>query len=143
MLTVTLATTAVALPTGLAVTIIVLRLVVAIVFVGMGISHFIPVTSRGMAAMIPPRMRREGILSPRNLVGFTGVCEIVGGLGLLFPPTRIVAGIALVVFLAAVFPANAYAATRPEKFGALAVPFAPRLVAQIVLAAVVLVVAFL
>jgi uncharacterized membrane protein len=120
----------------------VLRLVIAAVFVLMGVNHFVPGSVRTMAAMIPPRMRRPGILSPVNLVYLTGACEIAGGLGLVFPPTRVAAGIALVVFLACVFPANAYAATRRDRFGALAVPFVPRLIGQIVLAALIVVVAF-
>ncbi|TAJ49368.1 MAG: DoxX family membrane protein [Herbiconiux sp.] len=124
----------------------VLRILIALVFIGMGANHFVPRSARTMAAMIPPRMR-TGILSaggrvtPLTLVYLTGVCEIAGGLGLLFPPTRLAAGIALVVFLACVFPANAYAATRRDTFGALAIPFWPRLIGQIVLAALVLLVA--
>ena len=119
------------------------RAIVALIFIGMGINHFRPRPARGMAAMIPPRMRRSGILSPINLVYFTGACEILGGVGILIPFTRIAAAIALTVFLVVVFPANAYAAGRPEKFGRLAVPFWPRLIAQLVLIAVVLVAGFL
>ncbi|MFB2581195.1 DoxX family membrane protein [Herbiconiux sp. P15] len=126
----------------LTVSALVLRILLAVVFIGMGISHFVPASVRAMAAMIPPRLRSTRI-TPRMLVYVTGVCEIAGGLGLLFPPTRIAAGIALVVFLAAVFPANAYAARHKERFGALAIPFWPRLIGQIVLAALILVAAFL
>jgi uncharacterized membrane protein len=90
-----------------------------------------------MAAMIPPRMRAAGILSPRALVIGTGVCEIAGGLGLLFPPTALAAGICLVVFLVAVFPANAYAAAHPKRFGSAAMPLVPRLIGQLILIALV------
>ena len=122
----------------------ILRVLIALVFVGMGINHFVPASVRTMAAMIPPRLRSSSpVLSPRMLVWFTGVCEIAGGLGLLWPPTRVAAGIALVVFLVAVFPANAYAARHPSRFGALAIPFWPRLLGQVVLAALILVVALL
>jgi uncharacterized membrane protein len=38
----------------------------------------------------------------------------------------------------AVFPANAYASQHPEKFGRAAIPFWPRLVAQLALIALVL-----
>lgn len=120
---------------------LVVRILVAVAFIAMGVNHFVPRSVRGMAAMIPPRLRSERI-TPRMLVYITGVCEIAGGLGLLFPPTRIAAGIALVVFLAAVFPANAYAAEHKEKFGMLAVPFWPRLIGQVMLAALVLFAAF-
>ena len=115
----------------------VLRLILAAAFVFMGVAHFLPAVQRTMAAMIPPRMRLVGMLRPRNLVILTGVCEIAGGLGLLFPPTMVVAGICLVAFLVAVFPANAYAAAHPERFGRVAVPLVPRLIGQLVLIALV------
>jgi len=118
-----------------------IRIVLALVFVGMGIAHFRPKTARGMAAMIPPRLRRPGILSPINLVKLTGVCEIAGGIGLLIPATRVAAAIALIVFLIAVFPANAFAAHHPEKFGKAAIPFWPRLVMQLALIGVLVFVA--
>jgi uncharacterized membrane protein len=122
----------------------ILRGLIALVFVGMGVNHFVPASARTMAAMIPPALRSSSpLLSPRMLVRFTGICEIAGGFGLLWPPTRIAAGVALVVFLAAVFPANAYAARDRARFGALAVPFWPRLLLQVVLAALILAVAFL
>jgi len=107
------------------------RIVLALVFVVMGIAHFRPKPARAMAAMIPPRMRRSGLLSPVNLVRFTGVCEIAGGIGLLVPATRVAAAIALIVFLIVVFPANAFAAQHPEKFGKAAIPFWPRLIGQL------------
>ncbi len=119
---------------------LVLRILLAAVFLFMGINHFLPNPRRGMRAMIPPALRRPGIPSPAFLVAFTGVCELAGAAGLLAPwPTlRLITGIALMVFLVAVFPANAYAAAHREKFGAVAIPFWPRLIAQLVLIAVVL-----
>jgi len=113
----------------------------AVLFLGMGVTHFVPAVSRGMAAMIPPRLRREGLAKPINLVYFTGVCELAGGVGLL-TPLRPIAAIALVVFLIAVFPANAYAAQHPERFGRVAIPFWPRLAAQLALIALLVFVAF-
>jgi uncharacterized membrane protein len=107
----------------------VLRGIVAAIFLVMGINHFRPRAARGMARMIPPRMQREGVLRPINLVYFTGACEILGGIGILLPWTRLAAAIALTVFLVAVFPANAYAAQHPDRFGRLAIPFWPRLIA--------------
>ena len=111
----------------------VLRIVLAVVFIGAGISHFAPGVQRTMAAMIPPRLRTTGVLRPANLVIVTGVCEIAGGLGLLYPPTIVTAGVCLIVFLAAVFPANAFAAQYPDRFGVAAIPLVPRLVGQLVL----------
>lgn len=108
----------------------VLRGALALVFVGMGVSHFVPAVARTMAAMIPPSLRWP---SARAVVVFTGLCEIAGGLGLLVPSTRVAAGIALVVFLVVVFPANARAAADPQRFGRAAIPFWPRLLLQLAL----------
>jgi uncharacterized membrane protein len=116
----------------------VLRGLTAIIFIGMGINHFRPPAARGMARIIPPWMRRDGLLKPLNLVYLTGACEILGGVGILLPWTRLAASIALTVFLIAVFPANHYASQHPEKFGRAAIPFWPRLFAQFVLIALVL-----
>lgn len=117
----------------------VLRGAVAVIFVGMGINHFRPRASRAMARIVPPRIRWDGILKPINLVYFTGVCELLGGVGILIPATRLAAAIALAAFLVAVFPANAYASQHPELFGRMAIPFWPRLVGQFGLIALVLV----
>lgn len=117
----------------------ILRAVAAIIFVGMGINHFRPRAARGMARIIPPYLRREGLFRPINLVYLTGVCELLGGIGILLPWTRLPAAIALTLFLIAVFPANDYASRHPEKFGRAAIPFWPRFAAQLVLIALVLV----
>lgn len=110
------------------------RTAMAVGLVGMGTFHFVPAGTRGMAAMIPPRMRGRSLASPESLVRVTGACEVAGALGLLNPRTRVAAGAALIVFFAAVFPANVYAAKHPERFGAVAVAFWPRLAGQVVLA---------
>ncbi|MEQ1737710.1 MAG: hypothetical protein ABL886_15055 [Rhodoglobus sp.] len=114
----------------------IVRGTLAAIFVGMGVLHFVPGPARGMSAMIPPALKKR--VSGIVLVRFTGLCEIAGGIGLLVPGIRFVAGIALVVFLIAVFPANAYAAAHPERFGRAAIPFWPRLFAQLALIALVL-----
>jgi uncharacterized membrane protein len=120
-----------------------LRVVVAVLFVVAGISHFAPTVQRTMAAMIPPRLRFTGWRSPKNLVIFTGLCEIAGGIGLLVESTRVTSGVALAVFLIAVFPANAYAARHRERFGAVAIPLVPRLAGQVVLIGLVLAVSLI
>jgi uncharacterized membrane protein len=117
---------------------LVVRVLVAALFLFMGVLHFLPRTSKGMAELIPPTLRFEGPFGPRTLVLLTGACEILGAIGLLIPATTLFAGIALAFFLIAVFPANAYASQHPEMFGAIAVPFLPRLVAQVVLIGIVL-----
>ena len=109
----------------------VLRIALATVFVGMGVAHFVPGPARTMGAMVPPALTRR--ISARVLVRFTGLCEIAGGIGLLFAPTRLAAAVCLVVFLVAVFPANARAAAHPERFGSASIPFWPRFVAQLAL----------
>ncbi len=118
---------------------LVLRILLAVAFVGMGVAHFRPGPSRGMAAMIPAYFTRGGLVSRISLVRFTGVCEIAGGIGLLVPVTTFLAGIMLVLFLVAVFPANHYASEHPDRFGAAAIPFWRRYIAQLVLIAVILV----
>ena len=107
----------------------------AILFAAMGVAHFMPSVARGMAAMIPPRLKGTGLVSGKSLVRFTGVCEIAGGVGLLVPLTHAAAAVALIVFLVAVFPANVYASQHPERFGRAAIPFWPRLAGQLVLIA--------
>lgn len=109
------------------------RVALALIFVGMGITHFRPGPARVMAKTIPPALRREGLLRPLNLVYLTGVCEIAGGIGILLPPTRTAAAVALVVFLIAVWPANNHLAENPDRFGSLSIPFWRRYVAQLVL----------
>ena len=113
------------------------RLVVTIalagVFLLMGVAHFVPSSARGMAAIIPPSLKRPGWPSATSLVRFTGLCELAGGIGLLIPMVHLAAAIALIVFLVAVFPANAYASQHPEKFGRAAIPFWPRLAGQLAL----------
>jgi uncharacterized membrane protein len=118
----------------------VVRPLVAAGFAGMGVAHFVPGVAKGMSAMIPPGIRRRSPVGAKALVRLTGVCEIAGAAGLLVRPTRPAAAAALVLFLAAVFPANAYAARDPEQFGAIAIPLVPRAAAQVVLAALVAVV---
>ena len=113
------------------------RIITAVVFVGIGITHFVPTVVRGMAAMVP-RVFHGRPFSPRGWVWVTGVAEIAGGIGLLWPPTQALAGILLAVFLVCVFPANAYAAQHRDRFGVIAVPLVPRLLMQLALIALVL-----
>jgi len=52
------------------------------------------------------------------MVRASGICEILGGVGLLVPQTRRPAAWGLVALLVAVFPANIYMATNPLEAGA-------------------------
>jgi uncharacterized membrane protein len=56
------------------------------------------------------RMVPSGFPRPELLVSLTGVCEILGTIGLLAPPFARSAAIGLALLLIAVFPANVRAA---------------------------------
>lgn len=75
------------------------RALCALFFVAAGIGHF--VIPSFYLAMMPPWLPAHAFL-----VQLSGVAEIAGGLGLLIPRVRRVAGIGLIVLLIAVFPAN-------------------------------------
>lgn len=117
------------------------RAVMSTALAGMGVLHLVPGPARRMAAIVPPAMRGRP-LSARQLVLLTGGCELAGAVGLQLPRTRRAAGTALIVFFAAVFPANAYAARHPDRFGPIAVPLLPRAAGQVVIAALTAFAAF-
>ncbi len=50
-----------------------------------------------------------------TVVTLSGVAEIAGGLGVLAPRTRRLAGLWLIALLAAVFPANLYMARQSRR----------------------------
>ena len=50
------------------------------------------------------------------LVYLTGIMEIAGGIGIIYPETRKITGRLLVIFLIAVFPANIYMWTHDIAF---------------------------
>jgi uncharacterized membrane protein len=79
-------------------------------FIAAGINHF--VMPRAYERMVPPALEPRA----RQVVQVSGVAELLGGVGVLVPRTRRVAGKALIALLAAVFPANLYMARTPERF---------------------------
>ncbi|HEY1793890.1 MAG TPA: DoxX family membrane protein [Opitutaceae bacterium] len=80
-----------------------MRLLLAVFFVGAGLNHFrVPAV---YAAMIPPWLPW-----PDGLNLIAGACEVLGGIGVLVPRTRIAAGWGLAALLVAVFPANLHVA---------------------------------
>jgi uncharacterized membrane protein len=86
----------------------------AVFFVGSGVNHFvIPDTYK---QIVPP-----GLGDPVTLVRVSGVAEIAGGVGVLLPRTRQLAGCGLIALLAAVFPSNVYMARNPAKFAKIPV----------------------
>jgi uncharacterized membrane protein len=81
----------------------------AAMFAMTGVAHFVPAMRRDMIAIVPPRLPAPGLL-----VTITGVLELVGAAGLLYPPTRVAAAVCLFVLMLAMFPANIYAARMPN-----------------------------
>lgn len=81
----------------------------AAMFVVTGFAHFVNPLRRDMIAIVPPRLP-----APASLVTLTGVLEIVGAIGLLYPPTRVAAAVCLFALMIAMFPANVYAARMPN-----------------------------
>jgi uncharacterized membrane protein len=80
------------------------RLGLAVMFLFTGMAHF----SRQRAdlvRMVPPRLPAPGVL-----VAVTGIAQVVLALLLIWPDTARGAGIALMLLLAALFPANLHAA---------------------------------
>jgi uncharacterized membrane protein len=86
----------------------------AIFYIVAGALHFIKTDAylRIMPPYIPWHLA---------MVRISGVFEILGGLGLLVPPTRRAAAWGLIALLIAVFPANVYMATNPIEAGATSI----------------------
>jgi uncharacterized membrane protein len=78
-------------------------------FVMTGIAHFVNPLRRDMIAIVPPRLPAAGLL-----VTLTGVLELAGAAGLLYPPARVAAAACLFVLMLVMFPANIYAARMPD-----------------------------
>jgi uncharacterized membrane protein len=81
----------------------------AVMFVMTGVAHFVPAMRRDMIAIVPPRLPAAGLL-----VTITGVLELLGAAGLLYPPTCVAAAVCLFVLMLVMFPANVYAARMPN-----------------------------
>ena len=81
----------------------------AAMFVLTGVAHFVNPLRRDMIAIVPPRLP-----APGALVTITGVLELAGAIGLLYPPTRVAAAVCLFLLMLAMFPANVYAARMPD-----------------------------
>lgn len=70
-----------------------------VLFVGAGVGHFI--RPAPYVGIVPPWIPAPGLV-----VALSGVAELLGGLGVLWKPTRRAASIGLILLLIAVFPAN-------------------------------------
>ncbi len=81
----------------------------AAMFVMTGVAHFVNPLRRDMIAIVPPALPAPGVL-----VTATGVLELAGAAGLLYPPTRAAAAVCLFLLMLAMFPANVHAARMPN-----------------------------
>lgn len=84
-------------PNGLGLTLS--RQLLAFFFVGAGLMHFVKPDL--YQAIVPPWLPDAPLL-----VVASGICEMLGGVGVLHPVTRRAAGWGLIALLVAVFPAN-------------------------------------
>ncbi len=83
-----------------------------IVFVGAGLNHF--AMPRAYRRIVPPWLGDPPTRA--TVVTVSGIAEVAGGLGVLAPRTRRLAGLWLIALLAAVFPANLHMARNPGEF---------------------------
>jgi uncharacterized membrane protein len=92
-----------------------LRWLLTVAMVGAGLLHF--VNPAPYVAMMPAALPAH-----LALVYLSGVAEIAGGLGLILPATRRLAGWGLVALLLAVLPANVNMAINQLPLGDTVVP---------------------
>jgi uncharacterized membrane protein len=101
------------------------RIGLAVMFCFTASAHFSSMRE-DLIRMVPP-----SVPYPELMVTFTGVCEILGAIGLLVRRTRRLAAAALIVFLLAVLPANIHAATSGVTLrGQPPTPLVPRIALQ-------------
>ncbi len=115
----------------------------ALMFLVTGIAHFVNPLRRDLIAIVPPRLPALGPIAPdvrSLLVTVTGVLELLGAAGLLYPPTRAAAAVALGVMMLAMFPANVYASRMPSPPKSMTTRLPLRTVEQIVFVGAALVV---
>jgi uncharacterized membrane protein len=84
-----------------------------VLFIAAGALHFVrPAWYR---SIVPPQLGHAP-----ELVAISGICEIAGGIGLLVPRTRRIAGLSLIALLIAVWPANIFMAVDAGRFAGVA-----------------------
>jgi uncharacterized membrane protein len=99
---------------------------VALMFLFTASGHFGKMRE-DLERMVPP-----WVPNPRAVVFVSGILEVLGAIGLIFPETRWLAGLCLILFLIAVFPANVHAAqTKSTIAGRPATPLGVRAPMQI------------
>jgi uncharacterized membrane protein len=107
----------------------------ALMFAVTGVAHFVNPLRRDLVAIVPPRLPAPGLL-----VTVTGALELMGAAGLMYPPTRAAAAVALAVLMLAMFPANVYAARMPNPPKSMTTTLPLRTVEQFVFVGAALVV---
>ena len=80
-------------------------------FVSAGVTHFVSPYREFFVQIVP-----AWLPDPPLMVALSGVAEIAGGLGVLIPQTRRLAGWGLIALLVAVYPANVEMALYPDKW---------------------------
>jgi uncharacterized membrane protein len=89
----------------------------AFFFIAAGTNHFVHPSV--YVRTVPPWLP-----APALLVQISGICEILGGIGVLVPNARRLSGAGLIALLVAVFPANVQMAQHPEVYADVATPLA-------------------
>lgn len=88
------------------------RASMAVMLIVTGISHF--TSTDEMVAMMPDFMPAK-----REMIYFTGVCELAAVVGLLWEKTARLASILLIVFFVLVLPANIAGSLKSVNFGGM------------------------
>lgn len=78
--------------------------ILALAMIGIGVLHF--ARPKPFVRIVP-----KYLPAPLTLVYVSGFFEILGGVGLLIPATRVLAAWGLIALYVAVFPANVYMLT--------------------------------
>ena len=108
------------------------RVGLAVMFCFTAVAHFNAMRA-DLVRMVPP-----GVPNPEFMVTFTGICEILGAIGLLVPRTRRLAAVGLILLLLSVLPANIHAALSGVTLrGADPTPLVPRIALQVLFIALV------
>ena len=88
------------------------RASMSVMLVVTGVSHF--TNTNEMIAMMPDLLPAK-----REIVYFTGVCELAAVIGLLIPQTAMIASVLLIVFFLAVLPANVVGSVKQVQYGGM------------------------
>jgi uncharacterized membrane protein len=92
-----------------------LRVGLAVLFITAGCLHFL--RGENFARIVPPYLP-----APMALVYISGIFEVLGGVAMLYPPTRKLAGYGLMALLVAVFPANVHMAIHQIPAAGVVIP---------------------